>query len=72
LNGGAARQMPIAMGTLLPCMMGLDALGAFLRWRTLDHLGHLGGALFGVAYAFVGIGAWERWRALRARRLQEP
>ena len=62
-----AWQVPIAMSTLLPCMMGLDALGAVLRWRVLDHLGHLGGALFGVAYAYFGIGLWERWRARRLR-----
>ncbi|KAK9825451.1 hypothetical protein WJX81_001933 [Elliptochloris bilobata] len=59
--------VPIAMSTLLPCMMGLDALGAILRWRYLDHLGHLGGALFGVAYASFGIGLWERWCARRLR-----
>ena len=55
------------MSTLLPCMMGIDALGALLRWRMLDHLGHLGGALFGVAYAYIGIALWERWRARRMR-----
>ena len=55
------------MSTLLPCMMGLDAVGAALRWRVLDHLGHLGGALFGVVYAYIGIGLWERWRARRLR-----
>lgn len=60
-------QVPIAMSTLLPCMMGIDALGALLRWRMLDHLGHLGGALFGVAYAYIGIALWERWRARRMR-----
>ena len=62
-----AGQVPIAMSTLLPCTMALDALGAVLRWRMLDHLGHLGGALFGVAYAYFGIGLWERWRARRLR-----
>jgi len=35
------------MGTLLPVLMSADALGVLLGWRYLDHLGHLGGALFG-------------------------
>ena len=39
--------VPIQLGTLLPCLMGADALGALLGWRYLDHLGHLGGAVFG-------------------------
>ncbi len=39
--------VPIQLGTLLPVLMGADALGALLGWRYLDHLGHLGGAVFG-------------------------
>ncbi len=39
--------VPIQLGTLLPVLMGADALGALLGWRYLDHLGHLGGAIFG-------------------------
>ena len=39
--------VPIQLGTLLPMLMGADALGALLGWRYLDHLGHLGGAAFG-------------------------
>lgn len=67
MGRGGGAQVPIAMSTLLPCMMGLDAVGALLRWRVLDHWGHLGGAAFGVAYATVGLGLWERWRARRLR-----
>ena len=52
-NAGASAQfiflpgVPIQLGTLLPVLMGADALGALLGWRYLDHFGHLGGAVFG-------------------------
>lgn len=52
--------MPVRMETLLPALMCLDAAGILLRWRYLDHLGHLGGALFGIAYTQWGQPLWDR------------
>lgn len=35
-------------GMAIKCMMAVDLIGMFARWRFLDHAAHLGGALFGV------------------------
>ena len=43
--------VPIALENLFPALVMLDVVGALLRWRMLDHWGHLGGALFGYLYA---------------------
>ncbi|CAK0743348.1 hypothetical protein CVIRNUC_001463 [Coccomyxa viridis] len=52
--------VPIQMGTLLPVLMGTDILGVLLGWRYLDHLGHLGGAAFGLLYTLYGHHLWSR------------
>lgn len=46
--------VPITLDKLLPALVVLDVTGALLRWRVLDHWGHLGGALFGYLYARYG------------------
>lgn len=49
-----------------------DTAGVLLRWRLLDHAAHLGGTLFGIAYAMYGQEVWRRrepilrtWHQLR-------
>lgn len=52
----------------------LDSMGLVLGWRLFDHAAHLGGSLFGLAYAYGGE-AWlsnsaqpavlQAWRTLR-------
>ncbi len=51
--------MPIKLETLLPALMCVDIAGVLLRWKYLDHLGHLGGALFGILYTQWGHRLWE-------------
>ena len=46
--------VPIALENLFPALVMLDITGALLRWRVLDHWGHLGGAIFGYLYARYG------------------
>ena len=46
--------VPITLENLFPALVLLDVTGALLRWRVLDHWGHLGGALFGYLYARYG------------------
>ena len=46
--------VPITLDNLFPALVLLDVTGALLRWRVLDHWGHLGGALFGYLYARYG------------------
>ena len=46
--------VPITLDNLFPALALLDVTGALLRWRVLDHWGHLGGALFGYLYARYG------------------
>ncbi|KAL3147021.1 hypothetical protein ABBQ38_014987 [Trebouxia sp. C0009 RCD-2024] len=46
--------VPIALENLFPALVVLDLTGVLLRWRFLDHWGHLGGALFGYLYARYG------------------
>ncbi|XP_066943275.1 presenilins-associated rhomboid-like protein, mitochondrial isoform X2 [Macrobrachium rosenbergii] len=40
--------------TAIKSVMCLDAVGMALGWRMFDHAAHLGGALFGVLYAYFG------------------
>ena len=46
--------VPVTLDNLFPALVLLDVTGALLRWRVLDHWGHLGGALFGYLYARYG------------------
>ena len=46
--------IPITLQTLFPCLVAMDVAGIVLRWRFLDHWGHLGGAMFGYLYARYG------------------
>ena len=56
-------------------MMVADCAGMVLRWRYLDHAAHLGGMLFGVAWAHWGAssvwagreGLVTAWHNLRTR-----
>uniref|UniRef100_A0A8D8ZUP4 rhomboid protease n=1 Tax=Cacopsylla melanoneura TaxID=428564 RepID=A0A8D8ZUP4_9HEMI len=50
----------------------LDTLGVLFKWKLFDHAAHLGGALFGIAYAKWGDDLWrsrtrvvEQWKAMK-------
>ena len=53
-----------ALSDLLAAAMLLDVAGILFRWRVFDHYAHLGGALFGCAYAAYGQSIWRRRRQL--------
>nr|CAG4644859.1 EOG090X07NR [Leptodora kindtii] len=54
--------------TGLKAVLFIDFLGLALRWKFLDHAGHLGGALFGLFWHYWGHEhIWlERWLVIRA------
>ncbi|XP_065083313.1 presenilins-associated rhomboid-like protein, mitochondrial [Ochlerotatus camptorhynchus] len=60
-------------GAAFKVIMGFDLAGVLLGWRVFDHAAHLGGALFGMFWAYYGsqrmwplrehfIGFWHEWR----------
>ena len=53
---------PIETGTALKAAVCLDAAGAVLGWRMLDHWGHLGGAAFGIWFTLYGHDLWMQLR----------
>ncbi|KAJ7442249.1 hypothetical protein FB451DRAFT_111177 [Mycena latifolia] len=60
---------PIFVPIEIPIQLGvgglvlLDLVGLFRGWRVFDHIGHLGGAVFGVWYYLYGPRLWDSWRA---------
>lgn len=41
-------------GAAIKVIMGIDLAGVLLGWRIFDHAAHLGGALFGIFWAYYG------------------
>ncbi|XP_053692509.1 presenilins-associated rhomboid-like protein, mitochondrial [Sabethes cyaneus] len=41
-------------GAAIKVIMGIDLTGVLLGWKVFDHAAHLGGALFGLFWAFYG------------------
>ncbi|KAL1919926.1 uncharacterized protein VTP21DRAFT_1858 [Calcarisporiella thermophila] len=73
--------IPIKIGVALPCLMALDVVGLLRGWQLFDHVAHLAGASFGIAYAYQDFGRrmiWNplqeqlnEWRKQQQKRLQE-
>lgn len=38
----------------IKCVMAIDVVGLFAKWKLFDHAAHLGGAMFGVLYLYFG------------------
>lgn len=55
----------------LIAIMALDTLGLIMGWKVLDHAGHLGGALFGVWYAYYGKDLWKKYQKPIVKRWHE-
>ncbi|KAJ7623239.1 hypothetical protein FB45DRAFT_925016 [Roridomyces roridus] len=47
-------------------MMMLDLVGLLRGWRMFDHVAHLGGAVFGIMYYYVGPRIWDSCRDVAA------
>ncbi|XP_055920917.1 presenilins-associated rhomboid-like protein, mitochondrial [Eupeodes corollae] len=47
-------------GSAIKVIMGLDLAGVILGWKFFDHAAHLGGAMFGVFWAYYGNEVWQR------------
>ncbi|KAI8324149.1 rhomboid-domain-containing protein [Martensiomyces pterosporus] len=61
--------IPVTISQAFPALMAYDLAGAVLGWQSFNHLAHLGGGLFGIAYAEWGMDAWARLtKAIEARR----
>ncbi|KAJ6591600.1 hypothetical protein DFH09DRAFT_1137486 [Mycena vulgaris] len=50
--------IPIGVGALVL----FDVIGFFRGWRVIDHVAHLGGAVFGAWYYLYGPRLWDLWR----------
>ena len=57
--------------TALYGIMLVDTLGIIMRWRVLDHAGHLGGALFGWWYALYGQKMWQKYQKPLVKKWHE-
>ncbi|KAL8292599.1 hypothetical protein RQP46_001211 [Phenoliferia psychrophenolica] len=62
--------VPIPIGTAFWGMVGLDVLGLLRGWKLLDHAAHLGGAVSGIAYFYVGHAWFDEMR--RSWRNEKP
>lgn len=60
---------PISIATSTAILVSLDLTGLVLGWRMFDHAAHLGGAAFGWFWFVYGQEAYERIKAVWARRL---
>lgn len=47
-------------GSAIKVIMGLDLAGVLLGWKFFDHAAHLGGAAFGVFWAYYGTEVWQK------------
>ncbi|KAJ1864816.1 hypothetical protein LPJ73_000184 [Coemansia sp. RSA 2703] len=52
--------LPFTIAQGFPALMAYDFLGAVLGWRTFNHVAHLGGGLYGIAYMEWCASQWER------------
>ena len=43
--------------------MSLDVCGVLLGWSVFGHAAHLGGALFGLAYGWLGVQGYQKLSA---------
>ncbi|KAJ1962618.1 hypothetical protein GGI12_002545 [Dipsacomyces acuminosporus] len=61
--------IPLTISQAFPALMAYDLAGAVMGWQTFNHLAHLGGGLFGIAYAEWGADLWVRLtKAIEAQR----
>ncbi|KAJ1733562.1 hypothetical protein LPJ61_001505 [Coemansia biformis] len=51
--------LPFTISQGFPALMAYDLVGAVLGWRTMNHIAHLGGGLFGIAYLQWGTSLWS-------------
>ncbi|XP_062562877.1 presenilins-associated rhomboid-like protein, mitochondrial [Armigeres subalbatus] len=65
--------LTFSAGAAIKVIMGIDMAGVLLGWKLFDHAAHLGGALFGLFWAYYGsqkvwplrehfVGHWHEWR----------
>ncbi|KAJ2787824.1 hypothetical protein GGI15_000393 [Coemansia interrupta] len=52
--------LPFTISQGFPALMAYDFLGAALGWRTFNHVAHLGGGLYGIAYVEWCSSQWSR------------
>ncbi|KAI9582812.1 hypothetical protein GQX74_012029 [Glossina fuscipes] len=52
--------LTFSAGAAIKVIMGVDFAGCILGWKFFDHAAHLGGALFGLFWAFYGIDIWQK------------
>lgn len=52
--------MTFSAGSAIKVIMGLDLAGIMLGWKVFDHAAHLGGAVFGVFWAYYGHEVWQK------------
>ncbi|KAJ1812956.1 hypothetical protein LPJ56_003634 [Coemansia sp. RSA 2599] len=64
--------LPLTISQAFPALMAYDLAGAVLGWQSFNHIAHLGGGLFGIAYIEWFAGQWQRLvRAAEQRRERE-
>ncbi|KAJ2702674.1 hypothetical protein FB645_004209 [Coemansia sp. IMI 203386] len=64
--------LPMTISQAFPALMAYDLAGAVLGWRSFNHVAHLGGGLFGIAYIEWFTGHWERLvKSTELRRAQK-
>ncbi|KNC33302.1 hypothetical protein FF38_06061 [Lucilia cuprina] len=47
-------------GSAIKVIMGIDLAGCIMGWKFFDHAAHLGGAIFGLFWAFYGMDLWQK------------
>lgn len=52
--------MTFSAGSAIKVIMGIDLAGVLLGWKFFDHAAHLGGASFGVFWAYYGHDLWQK------------
>ncbi|KAJ2660032.1 hypothetical protein IWW48_003195 [Coemansia sp. RSA 1200] len=48
------------ISVLFPAMMAFDLIGLVRRWKGINHVAHLAGGLFGLAYVMWGKAVWTQ------------
>ncbi|KAJ2309112.1 hypothetical protein H4R23_003235 [Coemansia sp. Cherry 401B] len=64
--------IPMTISQAFPALLAYDFVGAVLGWKTFNHIAHLGGGLYGIAYTEWGIEYWNKLvREIRRRRQEK-